>query len=88
VPVSVAYPLPSGCQSGSGLANGNNVTHLAILRPAALDATIVGVDSAGDPVIYRAEVMAIIGAMADLAVEVRRIRELLEDEEEDEEGTV
>src|SRR6266511_1625466 len=84
VPVSVAYPLPSGRQTGSGLANGNNVTHLVILRPAALDATIVGVDSAGDPVIYRAEVMAIIGAMADLAVEVRRIRELLEDEEEDE----
>jgi hypothetical protein len=46
------------------------------------------VNSAGEGVIYRAEVMAIIGAMADLVVEVRRIRELLEDDEEDEEGTI
>jgi hypothetical protein len=45
-------------------------------------------DSPPDALIYRAEVTAIIGALADLVVEVRTIREwLLEDEEEDEEGT-
>jgi hypothetical protein len=50
--------------------------------------TIDSVESAGDALIYRAEVTAIIGALADLVVEVRTIREwLLEDEEEDEEGT-
>jgi hypothetical protein len=46
------------------------------------------VDLPREPVIYRLEVTAIIGALADLVVEVRSIRELLEDEEEtDEEGT-
>jgi hypothetical protein len=39
-----------------------------------------------EPLIYREEVTAIIGALADLVFEARRIRELLEgdDEEEDE----
>ena len=40
------------------------------------------------PFIYRTEVLAIIGAMADLVVETRRIREYLEEsdgEEEEEE---
>jgi hypothetical protein len=45
--------------------------------------------SAEDALIYRSEVTAIIGALADLLVEVRRIREPLEDDEEDdEEGAV
>jgi hypothetical protein len=38
-----------------------------------------------EPVIYRPEVTAIIGALADLVVEVRRIREILEQDEEEEE---
>ena len=38
--------------------------------------------SSNGALIYRHEVTAIIGAFADLVVEVRRIRELLEDEEE------
>jgi hypothetical protein len=47
------------------------------------------VQSSNGALIYRHEVTAIIGAFADLVVEVRRIRELLEDEEEaDKEGTV
>ncbi len=41
-----------------------------------------------EPVIYRPEVLGILGALADLVVEVRRIKELLEDDEaeEDESG--
>jgi hypothetical protein len=40
-----------------------------------------------DPLIYRAEVLSIIGALADLVVGVRRIKELLEDDEaEEDEG--
>jgi hypothetical protein len=47
------------------------------------------VHSSGDALIYRAEVMAIIGALADLVVDVHRIRELLDVEEEtDEEGDI
>jgi hypothetical protein len=38
-----------------------------------------------EPLIYRAEVLAIIGALADLVVEVRAIRTWLEDEGEEEE---
>jgi hypothetical protein len=37
-----------------------------------------------EAVVYRAEALAIIGAPADLVVEVRAIREMLEDEEEEE----
>ncbi|HEY7018943.1 MAG TPA: hypothetical protein VH297_10795 [Gaiellaceae bacterium] len=40
-------------------------------------------------VIYRTEVLAIIGALSDLVVDVRRVRELLEEDgeaEEDEEA--
>jgi hypothetical protein len=35
--------------------------------------------------IYRGEVLAIIGAMADLVVDVREIRRLLEQEDDEEE---
>jgi hypothetical protein len=38
-----------------------------------------------EPLIYRAEVLAIIGALADLVYEVREIRTFLEDEDEEEE---
>jgi len=38
-----------------------------------------------ETLIYREEVLAIIGALADLVVEARRIRELLESDEEEEE---
>lgn len=43
------------------------------------------------PAVYRTEVLSIIGALADLVVELRAIRRLLEDalgweEEEDPEG--
>jgi hypothetical protein len=42
-----------------------------------------------EPLVYRVEVTGIIGALADLVVDVHRIRELLEDEEEaDEEGDI
>jgi hypothetical protein len=34
-----------------------------------------------EPVIYRVEVLAIIGALSDLVVETREIRKLLEDED-------
>ncbi|HEX5449826.1 MAG TPA: hypothetical protein VFW85_07185 [Gaiellaceae bacterium] len=37
-----------------------------------------------EALIYRTEVLAIIGAVADLMVEVRAIRKVLEDEEEEE----
>ena len=42
-------------------------------------------EPARESLAYREEVTAIIGAVADLVVELRRIRELLEDEEEDDE---
>jgi hypothetical protein len=37
-----------------------------------------------DRVIYRTEVLAILGALADLVVDVRAIREAFDDEEEEE----
>jgi hypothetical protein len=37
-------------------------------------------------VVYRAEVLAIIGALADLVVEVRTIRRELTDDDEEPEG--
>jgi hypothetical protein len=40
---------------------------------------------AGDGLIYRGEVLAIIGALADLLVEMRAIGDLLRDEGEEEE---
>ncbi|HEX5801212.1 MAG TPA: hypothetical protein VFY02_13955 [Gaiellaceae bacterium] len=40
-----------------------------------------------EPVIYRTEVLAMVGAMSDLVVEVRGIRTLLEEDDgDDEEG--
>lgn len=46
-------------------------------------------DSEAEALVYRAEVLAIIGALADLVVEVRAIRKWLQDddEEEEQEGT-
>ena len=38
-----------------------------------------------EPVIYREEVAAILMALADVVVELRAIRSLLEDEDEEEE---
>jgi hypothetical protein len=40
-------------------------------------------ESADASLIYREEVTGILGALADLVVEIRRIRELLEDGEEE-----
>jgi hypothetical protein len=42
-----------------------------------------------EALIYRTEVLAIIGALADIVVHLRKIRESLEndEEEEDEEGS-
>ena len=43
-----------------------------------------------EPAVYRTEVLAIIGALSDLVVDVRAIRDRLEEddeEEEDEAGT-
>lgn len=42
-------------------------------------------ESASEPLIYRVEVLAIIGALSDLVVETREIRKLLEDEDGEEE---
>jgi len=39
-----------------------------------------------EALIYRPEVLAILGALADLVVEVRHIRELLEEPDGEEEG--
>ncbi len=53
------------------------------MRGNQSDATIVRWER--DGLIYRAEVLAIIGALADIVVEVRGIRRLLADDEEEEE---
>jgi hypothetical protein len=37
-----------------------------------------------EPLIYRTEVLSIIGALADIVVELREIRASLEDDEEEE----
>jgi hypothetical protein len=37
-----------------------------------------------EPLIYRTEVLSIIGALADIVVELREIRTTLEDDEEEE----
>ena len=42
-------------------------------------------DSEVDRLIYRREVLGIIGALADLVVDVRGIREILEEDGEEEE---
>jgi len=46
--------------------------------------TIQCLEASDEPVIYRTEVLAIIGALADLMVELRRIRELSEESGEEE----
>jgi hypothetical protein len=38
-----------------------------------------------EPIIYRTEVLGIIGALADLVVDVRAIRRRLEEDDEEEE---
>lgn len=38
-----------------------------------------------EPVIYRIEVLGIIGALSDIVVELREIRRSLEDDEQEEE---
>jgi hypothetical protein len=43
------------------------------------------VEQPGSAVIYRDEVLAIIGAFADLVVDVGKIRALLEEDDEEEE---
>ena len=63
---------------------------LAILYLPCPPATISRMEQSQEPVIYRAEVLAIIGALSDLVVDVRAIRDRLEEddgeEEEDEEA--
>jgi hypothetical protein len=53
----------------------------SVLREREPTETLFAVD---EPLIYREEVTAIIGAFADIYVEVRKIRRLLEDGEEEE----
>jgi len=60
------------------------------LRVPVREPTIgVVVGSVDEPLIYRSEVLAIIGALADLVVEVGDIRDVLveDDEGEGTEGT-
>jgi hypothetical protein len=38
----------------------------------------------GEPLIYRSEVLAILGAFSDLVVDVRAIRNAIEDDDEEE----
>jgi hypothetical protein len=59
-----------------------------LLRLPSTPASIRRMEHGEEPVIYRAEVLAIIGALSDLVVYVRGIRDLLqenggEEEEED-----
>jgi hypothetical protein len=44
------------------------------------------VNKSAEPLIYRIEVLAVLGAMADLVVETRRIREYLEEADGEEEA--
>jgi hypothetical protein len=43
------------------------------------------VEQAPERLIYREEVLGIIGALADILVEIRDIRDLLKEDEEEEE---
>jgi hypothetical protein len=43
-------------------------------------------EPAETPVVYRTEILSIIGALADLVVEVRAIRKLLDEDDEEETG--
>jgi hypothetical protein len=43
------------------------------------------VDRGAEPVIYRPEVLSVIGALADIVVELREIRRLLEEDHGEEE---
>jgi hypothetical protein len=54
-----------------------------VLRPAGLTADHRSVEQ-DESLVYRTEVLAIIGALADLVVDVREIRRLLEDDGEEE----
>ena len=54
----------------------------AILRPATTPGTLVALDD--DQGIYRTEVLAIMGALADLTVDVRAILRYIEGDDDDE----
>ena len=43
-------------------------------------------EASAEQVVYRGEVLAIIGALADLVVDVRRIRETVEEDDGEEEA--
>lgn len=49
-------------------------------------ATITLVPPEDETTVYRTEVLAIIGALSDLVVDVRAIRNRLEEDDEEEEG--
>jgi hypothetical protein len=56
-----------------------------ILRLQSSAGTITPVPPKDESVVYRMEVLAIIGALSDLVVDVRAIREWLEEDDEEEE---
>jgi hypothetical protein len=62
-------------------------SHLAAPRHRLQDARMSSVGEP-EPIIYRTEVLAIIGALADIVVELRWLRDYFEedDEEEEDEG--
>lgn len=47
-------------------------------RPAFF---VPAVEASAEPVVYREEVLAIIGALADLVVDVRGIRDTIEEDD-------
>ena len=55
-----------------------------ILRGPSVARRLRALETGKESLVYRAEVLAIIGALADLVVDVRRIRQLLEDDDEEE----
>ena len=57
----------------------------AILRQTLAEVTIGFVEQSENALIYRDEVLAIIGAFADIVVDVGAIRALLEEDDEEEE---
>ena len=56
------------------------------LVPVGLLREHPAMEASAEPVVYRLEVLAIIGALADLVVEVRRIRETVEEDYGEEEA--
>jgi hypothetical protein len=72
-------PVPHGHEYES-----NSLSMRVILPVLASIATMAWVPK-DDAIVYRTEVLAIIGALADLVVDVRAIREWLEGDDEAEE---